>query len=276
MTPYCSFASYLRSSIYDALVLQVRTMLRSLQRCDRGSDMYNDLKFTLEVVDELGRIKLADALAEAADIDTQAPGRGGRSGGSRGGRRRGGGHAGPSHATEPEPIYEVGDEPGAEAEESWLQGDWVFSNSGTGPSHTADDAVRPFHTLSGGASQEYEALDSPPPSMGPSPPTPHKEVVQIEQILGEDIQPVEGLQRSRRPPTHAPNCGTGDDGAVWDFLVENYFILLEPEGIACLAIMGTSRSSLSIIGSYQQQNVHIWYDIKKSRLGYAPMKCADV
>ncbi|XP_030929029.1 aspartic proteinase nepenthesin-2-like isoform X2 [Quercus lobata] len=66
------------------------------------------------------------------------------------------------------------------------------------------------------------------------------------------------------------------DGAVWNFLVENYFILLELEGIVCLAIMGTSRSSLSIIGNYQQQNFHIWYDIKKSRLGYAPMKCADV
>ncbi|KAK7836676.1 aspartyl protease family protein 2 [Quercus suber] len=66
------------------------------------------------------------------------------------------------------------------------------------------------------------------------------------------------------------------DRAVWNFPVENYFIPLEPEGIVCLAIMGTSRSSLSIIGNYQQQNFHIWYDIKKSRLGYAPMKCADV
>nr|POF05320.1 hypothetical protein CFP56_37628 [Quercus suber] len=218
-------------------------MLWSLQRCDRGSDVYNDLKFTLEVVDELGRIKLADALAEAADIDTQAPGRGGRSGGSRGGRRRGGGRAGPGRVTEPERIYEEGDEPGAEAEESWLQGDWVFSNSGTEPSHTADDVVGPSHTLSCGGSQEYEAprqsprmsppvfsgsahgggcifvptpsMPTPPimhaePSMGPSPPTPHKEAVQIEQILSEDIQPVEGLRRSRRPPVHAPDCGTGD------------------------------------------------------------------
>nr|POE95150.1 hypothetical protein CFP56_25268 [Quercus suber] len=134
MTPYYSFASYLRSSIYDALVLQVRTMLQSLQRCDRGFDMYNDLKFTLE-----------------------APGRGERSGGSRGVRRRGGGRAGPRCATEPEPIYEEGDEPSAEVEESWLQGDWVFSDGGTEPSHTADDAVGPSHTLSCGGSQEYEA-----------------------------------------------------------------------------------------------------------------------
>ncbi|KAL2322496.1 hypothetical protein Fmac_026875 [Flemingia macrophylla] len=66
------------------------------------------------------------------------------------------------------------------------------------------------------------------------------------------------------------------DGAVWDFPVENYFIQIEPEDVVCLAILGTPRSALSIIGNYQQQNFHILYDVKKSRLGYAPMKCADV
>ncbi|PKA62499.1 Aspartic proteinase nepenthesin-2 [Apostasia shenzhenica] len=66
------------------------------------------------------------------------------------------------------------------------------------------------------------------------------------------------------------------DGEVWDFPVENYFIRLEPEGIMCLAILGTPRSSLSIIGNYQQQNFHILYDTKQSRLGFAPMKCAEV
>lgn len=65
------------------------------------------------------------------------------------------------------------------------------------------------------------------------------------------------------------------DGAVWDFPVENYFIQIESD-VVCLAILGTPRSALSIIGNYQQQNFHILYDMKKSRLGYAPMKCADV
>ena len=40
--------------------------------------------------------------------------------------------------------------------------------------------------------------------------TPHEEAVQIEQISVEDIEPVVGLRRSQCPPTHAPNCGTGD------------------------------------------------------------------
>lgn len=66
------------------------------------------------------------------------------------------------------------------------------------------------------------------------------------------------------------------DGAVWDFPTENYFIRLDPEKIMCLAILGTPRSSLSILGNYQQQNFHIVYDTNRSRLGYAPMRCAEV
>nr|CAD1842548.1 unnamed protein product [Ananas comosus var. bracteatus] len=66
------------------------------------------------------------------------------------------------------------------------------------------------------------------------------------------------------------------DGAVWNFPVENYFIRLEPEEMVCLAILGTPRSALSIIGNYQQQNFHILYDLDKSRLGFAPMRCAEV
>ena len=49
-------------------------MLRSVQRCDEGSDMHYDLKMTLEYVDELGRLKLANALAEATNIGPQVLG----------------------------------------------------------------------------------------------------------------------------------------------------------------------------------------------------------
>ena len=48
------------------------------------------------------------------------------------------------------------------------------------------------------------------PTMPTSSPTPHEEVVRIEQIPAEDIEPVVGLRRSRHPPAHAPNCRTGD------------------------------------------------------------------
>uniref|UniRef100_A0A5B7AMW6 Putative aspartic proteinase nepenthesin-2-like n=1 Tax=Davidia involucrata TaxID=16924 RepID=A0A5B7AMW6_DAVIN len=66
------------------------------------------------------------------------------------------------------------------------------------------------------------------------------------------------------------------DGAVWNFPVDNYFIRLEPDEVVCLAILGTPRSALSIIGNYQQQNFHVLYDTNKSRLGFAPANCADV
>ncbi|KAK4429218.1 Aspartyl protease family protein 2 [Sesamum alatum] len=66
------------------------------------------------------------------------------------------------------------------------------------------------------------------------------------------------------------------DGAVWNFPVENYFIKLEPENVVCLAILGTPRSALSIIGNYQQQNFHILYDTKRSRLGFVLTNCADI
>lgn len=66
------------------------------------------------------------------------------------------------------------------------------------------------------------------------------------------------------------------DGAMWNFPAENYFIRLDPDDVVCLAILGTPRSGLSIIGNYQQQNFHILYDTKESRLGFAPTKCDEM
>ena len=89
---------------------------------------------------------MANALVEAANIGPQALVHSGRSGRSRGGGRHGGVRAGRGRTTEPNPIYEEGDDLGAE--ESWLGTNWVLSddddrtlrctsNAGTGPSHTA-------------------------------------------------------------------------------------------------------------------------------------------
>ena len=115
------------------------------------------------------------------------------------------------------------------------------SDAGAGPSHTAgyEDTI-PAQTTARGASMDYEdpphmsppvfsgsthdggcifvstpSMPTPPlvhvePTLSTSSPTPHEEAVQIEQISAEDIEPVVGLQRSRRPLTHAPDCRTGD------------------------------------------------------------------
>ena len=182
--------------------------------------MHTDLTFTLELVEELGRLKLANALAEVVDIGTQTPVRGGQRGGSRGGGRRGGGQAGRSRTTELGPIYEEGNESGAE--EAWVGTDWVLSDDdsrtprctsgdGAGPSHSVDhQGTFPAHTTSHGASTDYKGPPriSPPifsgsahdggcifvPTPGmPTPPlvhvdptmlassqTPHGEAIQIE------------------------------------------------------------------------------------------------
>ncbi|KAI3914723.1 hypothetical protein MKW98_001959 [Papaver atlanticum] len=60
---------------------------------------------------------------------------------------------------------------------------------------------------------------------------------------------------------------------TWEFTTLSYFS--DPEEFFYLAILGTHRSSLLIFGNYHQQNFHILYDTKKSRLGFAPVKCDD-
>ncbi|KAL9302614.1 putative nepenthesin [Arabidopsis thaliana] len=75
---------------------------------------------------------------------------------------------------------------------------------------------------------------------------------------------------------HLPELGIAFvDGTVWNFPAENSFIWLS-EDLVCLAILGTPKSTFSIIGNYQQQNFHILYDTKRSRLGFTPTKCADI
>ncbi|KAL2333113.1 hypothetical protein Fmac_014326 [Flemingia macrophylla] len=67
------------------------------------------------------------------------------------------------------------------------------------------------------------------------------------------------------------------DGVVWNFPSENYFYQYEPNEVICLAIIKSpNHSNVTIIGNLLQQNFHILYDVKRSRLGYSPMKCAEV
>ena len=103
--------------------------------------MHTDLTFTLELVEELGRLKLTNALAEAVDIGTQAPVCGEQCGGS-----RGGGQVGRSRTTELGPIYEEGNESGVE--EAWLGTNWVLSDDdGRTPRCTSGDGAGPSHSV---------------------------------------------------------------------------------------------------------------------------------
>ncbi|CAA6671270.1 unnamed protein product [Spirodela intermedia] len=66
------------------------------------------------------------------------------------------------------------------------------------------------------------------------------------------------------------------DGTVWNFPQSNYFITLEQGEVACLAVLATPGTSPSILGNYLQQNFHVVYDADRSRLGFAPARCAEV
>lgn len=65
------------------------------------------------------------------------------------------------------------------------------------------------------------------------------------------------------------------DGSQWNFPVDNHFIWVD-QHVICLAFLSTPRNSFSIIGNYQQQNFHVMYDTKKSRLGFAQARCAEM
>ncbi|KAL8139463.1 hypothetical protein V2J09_005484 [Rumex salicifolius] len=61
------------------------------------------------------------------------------------------------------------------------------------------------------------------------------------------------------------------DGSQWNFPVQNYFIWID-QHVICLAFLSVPTESFSIIGNYQQQNFHVMYDTKKSRLGFVPAR----
>ena len=67
--------------------------MEMLLQCQPGSDIYNQLTKTLDLVGELNRVALDNARAMASEATTQATSRGGRGGGS-GGRGRSGGRGG--------------------------------------------------------------------------------------------------------------------------------------------------------------------------------------
>ncbi|XP_042405198.1 aspartic proteinase nepenthesin-1-like [Zingiber officinale] len=61
------------------------------------------------------------------------------------------------------------------------------------------------------------------------------------------------------------------DGADLDLPAENYIIADSSTGLLCLTIMGSR--GLSIIGNFQQQNLHVLYDLKEEALSFVSAQC---
>ncbi|GFP99993.1 aspartic proteinase nepenthesin-1 [Phtheirospermum japonicum] len=60
------------------------------------------------------------------------------------------------------------------------------------------------------------------------------------------------------------------EGADLDLPGENY-IIVDPSGVACLAMGGSS--GMSIFGNFQQQNIQVLHDLNKETLSFVPRKC---
>ncbi|KAK1308147.1 Protein ASPARTIC PROTEASE IN GUARD CELL 2 [Acorus calamus] len=65
-----------------------------------------------------------------------------------------------------------------------------------------------------------------------------------------------------------------DGGADWELPAENYFVTDLESGVLCLAMM--KSSGMSILGNFQQQNMHVVYDLEKETLSFAPAKCSQI
>ncbi|CAD5184956.1 unnamed protein product [Musa acuminata subsp. malaccensis] len=64
------------------------------------------------------------------------------------------------------------------------------------------------------------------------------------------------------------------DGADMAFPAANYFVVNSSAGLLCLAIFG-SPFNLSILGNFQQQNMHLVYDLAGGKLSFEPANCSD-
>ncbi|XP_014751745.1 uncharacterized protein LOC106865671 [Brachypodium distachyon] len=99
-----------------------------------------------------------------------------------------------------------------------------------------------------------------------------------------DLSVYEGRVLQKLFPRHPPEqggraeAGVPLEGADWDLPRESYVLdLLEDEDGSgsglCLVMNSAGDSDLTIIGNFQQQNMHVAYDLEKNKLVFVPARC---
>jgi hypothetical protein len=67
------------------------------------------------------------------------------------------------------------------------------------------------------------------------------------------------------------------EGADWDLARESYVLDVENDGaggaLLCVVMFSAGESDLTIIGNFQQQNMHIAYDLEANNMVFAPASC---
>ncbi|KQK15916.1 aspartic proteinase nepenthesin-1 [Brachypodium distachyon] len=82
------------------------------------------------------------------------------------------------------------------------------------------------------------------------------------------------LKASTPPPAMPSMTLHFEGGADMVLPVENYMIL--GSGVWCLAMRNQTVGAMSMVGNYQQQNIHVLYDVRKETLSFAPAVCSSL
>ncbi|CAD6343622.1 unnamed protein product [Miscanthus lutarioriparius] len=82
------------------------------------------------------------------------------------------------------------------------------------------------------------------------------------------------LPSSTSSPPAMPSMTLHFDGADMVLPAESY--MMSDSGLWCLAMQNQTDGGLSILGNYQQQNMHILYDVGQETLSFAPAKCSTL
>ncbi|CAL5072359.1 unnamed protein product [Urochloa decumbens] len=82
------------------------------------------------------------------------------------------------------------------------------------------------------------------------------------------------LPSAASAPPAIPSMTLHFDGADMVLPAESYMI--SGSGVWCLAMRNQTDGAMSTLGNYQQQNMHILYDVQKETLSFAPAKCSTL
>ena len=104
-----------------------------------------------------------------------------------------------------------------------------------------------------------------------------KSLVTLPAIDGSDSTGLDlcfALPSPTSAPPAMPSMTLHFDGADMVLPAESYMI--SGSGVWCLAMRSQMDGAMSTLGNYQQQNMHILYDVRKETLSFAPAKCSTL
>jgi hypothetical protein len=75
-------------------------------------------------------------------------------------------------------------------------------------------------------------------------------------------------------PPAMPSMTLHFDGADMVLPADRY--MMSDSNLWCLAMQNQTDGGVSILGNYQQQDMHILYDVGQETLSFAPAKCSTL